>query len=157
MICTLPHIIPAHIFLNKVRIVLLSSMTMQKNLQWKVNFFPISYQRWLVGSFSEQWCVFSSVTEIAYFMCQDFNCNAFVIAKFWVFLPKFLCILCLSAIIFNFQGREHDRFTLWMMCMEAGEGFSYLVCEENWFATEVVVLKGKLRFSFQDFKKQNTS
>jgi hypothetical protein len=41
--------------------------------------------------------------------------------------------------------------------MKAGERFSYLVCEENWFAIEVVVLKGELRFSFQDLKKQNTS
>lgn len=39
--------------------------------------------------------------------------------------------------------------------MKAGVGFGYLVCEENWFAIEVVVLKGELRFSFQDFKKQN--
>jgi len=40
--------------------------------------------------------------------------------------------------------------------MKASEGFSYLVCEENWFAIEVV-LKGELRFSLQDFKKQNIS
>jgi hypothetical protein len=41
--------------------------------------------------------------------------------------------------------------------VKAGEEFSNLVFEEKWFAIEVVVLKGKLRFSFQDFKKQNTS
>jgi hypothetical protein len=105
---------------SKVRIVLLSSMTMQNILQWIINVFPHILAKVLVGSFSEQWWVFPSVTEIAYIICQVHDCNAFVymIAKFWVFLPKVLCILHLSAIIFNFQDRGHDRLHYgWCVCV----------------------------------------